>query len=191
MAKTVKVDKRAFRAEVSRLASMANKRIQRLENAGLESSPAYKKWISEGGEKFGVRGKDFNQVQAELARLRRFIDAETSTIRGVNKVLKEMAANTGLKYENLEELRSKSEKFFELSSKVEQYLRTVDDIASAIGYQKIWESINEYIKDAEIDLGDSEMNIDDLTAKVVEIIKVKEDGGTIFNDTGNKWILFK
>lgn len=191
MGKTVKVDKRAFRSEVSRLASMANKRLARLENAGLESSPAYKKWVSEGGEKFGVRGKDFNQVQAELARLRRFVDAETSTIRGVNKVLREMAANTGLKYENLEELRSKSEKFFELSSKVEQYLRTVDDIASAIGYQKIWESINQYIKDAEIDLSDSEMNIDELTAKVVEIIKVKEDGGTIFNDSNNKWILFK
>ena len=55
MGKTVKVDKRAFRSEVSRLASMANKRLARLENAGLESSPAYKKWVSEGGEKFGLQ----------------------------------------------------------------------------------------------------------------------------------------
>ena len=29
--------------EITKLASMANKRLQRLENANLESSPAYKK----------------------------------------------------------------------------------------------------------------------------------------------------
>lgn len=155
-----------LRKEVSRLASMANKRLKRLEEAGLTHSPAYQKWLAEGGKKFGVKGKTINEVQAELARIRNFINAKTSTIRGLNATLKEMAANTGMKYSNLKELHAKSEKFFELASKVEQYLRTVEDIASAIGYQKIWEAINQYVEATETDLTSASIDID----KMVEII---------------------
>lgn len=167
-----------IRAEASRLASIANKRIQRLEKAGLESSPAYQKWIDEGGQKFSVRGKTINEVQSELARLRKFIDAKTSTIRGVNATLKEMAANTGMDYKNIAELRGKADNFFTLASKVEQYLRTVEDIASAIGYQKIWEAINVYVEDANIDLGDSNVNLDQLTELVSSVI-TKHDSGKL------------
>lgn len=178
MNKAVKVDvvwSRNLRRETSRLASMANKRLQRLEKAGLESSPAYQKWIDEGGQKFSVRGKTINEVQAEMARLRKFIDAKTSTIRGINNTLKEMAANTGMTYKNLTDLRAKSENFFNLASKVEQYLRTVEDIASAIGYQKIWEVINQYVKDSSIDLGDSEVDLDRLTEMVSNAITAKDN----------------
>ncbi|WP_457816372.1 hypothetical protein, partial [Staphylococcus aureus] len=129
----------AYRKEASRLVSLANKRVQRLELNGLTDSPAYKAYIASGG-KFGVRGKSHNELQQEVARLNRFINSTTSTIKGVNKTLKEMADNTGITYRDLKELRAKSSKFFELANKVEQYLRTVDDMASAIGYQKIWET---------------------------------------------------
>lgn len=154
------VDQQAFRSEVSRLSSMANKRLARLEQAGLTSSPAYKKWFEDGGAKFGVKGKTINEVQAEMARLNNFINSNTSTIRGLNSTLKEMAVNTGIKYTNIQELHKKAEKFFELSSKVEQYLRTVEDMASAIGYQKIWEAVNQYVKETGVDLGSSNLDID-------------------------------
>lgn len=156
--------------EISRLASMANKRLTRLENANLTSSPAYKKWAENGQVKFGVKGKTHNELQRELSRLEKFLSAETSTIRGTNNVLKEMAKNTGIKFKNLTDLRSKADKFFELASKVEQYLRTVDDIASAIGYQKIWEAINTYVKDANVDLSNSETDIDSLTETVSKML---------------------
>ena len=161
---------KAVKAEMSKLASMANKRITRLENANLESSPAYKKWVADGSVKFGVKGKTHNELQAELSRLKNFINAETSTIRGVNNTLKEMAKNTGIKYKNLTDLRAKADKFFELASKVEQYLRTVDDIASAIGYQKIWEAINTYTKESKTDLANSETDIDSLVANVTDML---------------------
>lgn len=156
--------------EISKLASMANKRLARLENANLTSSPAYKKWAENGQVKFGVKGKSHNELQRELSRLEKFLSAETSTVRGTNRVLKEMAKNTGIKFKNLTDLRSKAAKFFELSSKVEQYLRTVDDIASAIGYQKIWEAINTYVKDANIDLANSENDIDSLVETVSKML---------------------
>ena len=93
---------KAVKAEMSKLASMANKRIARLESANLESSPAYKKWVDDGSVKFGVKGKTHNELQAELSRLKNFINAETSTVRGVNNTLKEMAKNTGIKYRDWE-----------------------------------------------------------------------------------------
>lgn len=162
---------RKFRRETSRLASLANKRLQRLEKNQLTDSPAYQKYLREGGQRFGVKGKDYNQVQSEVARLRRFINSETSTIRGINNNLKEMASNTGIKYNNLKELRQKASKFFELSSKVEQYLRTVDDMASAIGYQKIWEAVNQYVETNEGALDSGEDNIDSMIKAVTDAIK--------------------
>ena len=161
---------RMYRAQASKLASLANKRVARLESNGLTDSPAYKAYIETGG-KFGVRGKDHNQLQSEVARLKKFIESTTSTVRGVTNTLKEMASNTGIKYENLKDLRSKAAKFFELSSKVEQYLRTVDDMASAIGYQKIWEAINQYVKSGEIDLSSSDGDIDGMVKAVTDAIK--------------------
>lgn len=163
--------------EITKLASMANKRLQRLEKAGLDNTPAYQKWLKTGGQKFSVKGKDYNQIQQELSRLRNFINAETSTIRGANNVLKNMAEVTGLKYKNLTDLRQKSKQFFDLSSKVEQYLRDVDDIASAIGYQKIWEAINIYVKNSKTDLAESEDELDHISSVVDLLIQAPNNRG--------------
>lgn len=176
------------RAEIRKLTAKANKRIERLEKNGLESSPAYQKWLADGEVKFSVKGKDHNQLQKEVSRLKRFLESETSTVRGVNRTLKEMAKNTGIKYKNLKDLRTKSAKFFELASKVEQYLRTVDDIASAIGYQKIWEAINKYTKQRGEALGEGEADIDAMVKTVTDMLKAtnldKSKG-----DSGDWWYI--
>lgn len=172
------------RREASRLASLANKRVQRLEANGLQDSPAYQMYLKTGG-KFGVKGKTHNELQQEVSRLKRFIDMNTSTVKGVTTTLKEMAANTGISYANMKELKQKSAKFFELASKVEQYLRTVEDMASAIGYQKIWETINQYVKSGEIDLSSADGDIDGMVKAVTDAIKQYET--PINNRTTGKW----
>lgn len=182
---------REYRAEASRMASLANKRLDRLEQNGLEKSPAYQGYLANGGQKFSVRGKTYNEVQAEVARMKAFIDANTSTVRGVNNYLKEIAANTGIKYKTLTDLREKSTKFFELADKVEQYLRTVDDMATAIGYQKIWEQINQYTDSNRIDLASSEVSVEDMIEDVTQAIREFEKPEFLnFNDiqgVSNGW----
>ena len=173
---------KAYRNEANRLVSLANKRIRRLEKNGLQSSPAYQAYLANGGQPFSTKGKDYNQLQSEVSRLKRFIDSETSTVKGVNTYLKDIAKNTGIKYKNLTELREKADKFFELSSKIEQYLRQVEDIASAIGYQKIWESINVYVKDNRIDLSQTNLSIDEM---VDTISKAIADFDNPIHDTVN------
>lgn len=187
-----KMDAKQYRATALKVMSMANKRLARLEKSNLTDSPAYQKYVdSKGNAKFSVKGLDHNQLQQEMSKVKKFVQSKTSTVRGINSTLKEMANNTGIKYKNLKELRDKSKSFFELSSKVEQYLRNVDDIASAIGYQKIWEAINTYVKNESIDLKESENDIDSMVQAVTGLINQFESGSqfTMKGDDSNWWFI--
>lgn len=166
-----------LRREASRLVSMANKRLIRLESNKLTDVPAYQQLVDIMGNKprFSIRGKDYNELQREISRMRRFLDAKTSTVRGANQVLKEMAKNTGIKYKTMKELREKAKLFFELANKVEQYLRTVHDIASAIGYQKIWEAVNTYVKDIQRNIDISKLDLERAVFEISEAIREYEE----------------
>ena len=159
-----------YRKEASRLAAMANKRVARLEANNLQDAPAYKGYIESGGGKFSVKGRTHNELQREVARMQKFIVAKTSTVTGVNNYLKGIAANTGIKYSNMKDLKAKAATFFTLSNKVEEYLRTVEDMASAIGYQRIWEAVNEYVQTARIDMSDANLSIDDMVLTISKAI---------------------
>lgn len=190
---STKADERAehireLRRKTSQLASKANKRIQRLERNNLTTTPAYERYIAEGAQKFGVKGKSYNEVQRELARLRRFLESETSTVRGAHSVLKDMAANTGIKYKNFEELKTRSSQFFELASKVEQYLRNVEDAASAIGYKQIWDAINKYTQEQGANLEDIDQSLDTMTQNITKAL-MKYD--TPVMEHGSAWYPLK
>ena len=167
-----KQDYQALKREVSRLASMANKRLVRLENNGFEDSPAYKQWIESGGEKFSVRGKDYNALQKELARVRQFVNAKTSTIRGAQSVLKAIAANTGANFKG-KELWAQASNFFRVASMIEQYIRNTEDVASAIGYQKIWTAINQYTKANGIDLAAMQVDMEQMVGNIAQMIGIE------------------
>ena len=179
-AKLYKMDAKQYRKEASKVISMANKRLARLEKSNLTDSPAYAKLVdSKGSPKFSVRGLDHNQLQSEMSKVKKFVQAKTSTVRGINTTLKEMANNTGIKYKNLKDLRSKASSFFTLASKVEQYLRNVEDVASAIGYQKIWEAINQYVKSENLEFDEVEDSLEGLT-NIVDGLLNGYDKGDIF-----------
>lgn len=175
-----KMDAKQYRREASKVISMANKRLARLEKSNLTDSPAYAKLVdSKGNPKFSVKGLDHNQLQSEMSKVKKFVQSKTSTVRGINTTLKEMANNTGIKYKNLKDLRAKASSFFTLASKVEQYLRNVEDVASAIGYQKIWEAINQYVKSENADFDEVENSVEGLT-NIVDGLLNGFDKGDIF-----------
>lgn len=165
-----RAETRALKAEISRKASLANKRLKRLEEKGLTSSPAYKQWLESGGQKFSVKGKSYNELQAELARVNHFIDAKTSTIRGVNRVLQDIAQTTGIETKDIAKIQKHATKFFELTNKIEEYLRNTEDSASAIGYRKIFETVSNYVKQEKIDLGKSKQDIDSIMPDLIEMM---------------------
>ena len=134
------------------MASAANKRLNRLQANDLQALPAFQAWEQNGAIKFSVKGKDYNQLQSEYWRLKNFLDDRTSTVRGANDFLREMAKNTGIKYNGLADLKEKSRSFFELAEKIKQYNKAIGQAAAALDYQKIWAQINEYVKRGDIEL---------------------------------------
>lgn len=158
------------RKQINRLVSVANKRIVRLKNNKLDDSPAMK-FVPESG-KFSIKNKHGNALRSEVAKMRSFLRAQTSTIRGYDKLLKDLAKTTGMHYNKVRDIRARSARFFELASKVEQYLRNVQGIASSVGYEKIWEAINEFVKTENTDLlKNTNVSVDDLILDIVNMIE--------------------
>ena len=157
---------RAFRQEVSRQSAIVNKRMKRLEEKGLTDTPAYMQYIRLGAEPFSIRGKSYQEVQRTMGEVRSLIEATTSTIRGATNYYERMAENTGLEYESIKELQQTSPVFFELHSKIEQYLGNLHDIASAIDYEQIWTAINEYVEANKVDLANSKQSLEKMAENI-------------------------
>ena len=178
-----------LRKEVSRMASMANKRIDRLERNNLTMLPAYQAWESNGAVRFSVKGKSYEETQAEYWRLKKFLDDRTSTVKQANNFLKEMAENTGIQYNGLEDLKAKSAKFFELADLIKQYNQSINQSAQALDYQKIWKDINTYVLDTDADLADA-MSSEEQLEKFLEymnMVKPVENNQEGFSLNGNNW----
>lgn len=164
-----------LKREIQRKANIAHKRLKRLEKNNLTELPAYKQWVKEGAVRFGVRGKNVEQLQQELNRVNRFLESKTSLVREANKYLKETADIVGVKYKSVKELPELLSNFFRLSDKVEEYLRLTEGSASAIGYHKIWEVVNEVVEVEEMTMDMTDEQLEELMAKVIEAIGIESE----------------
>lgn len=165
MGKKVKIApskyEREFRAEARRLVSMANKRIRRMNKNGLDT-PAMRALQKDGIAAFSVKGKTFNEVQAEYYRMQRFLNDATSTVKGANEMLKTMADNIGFKYKKIKDIQAYAKQFFDLAERIKQYLKETETAANALNYRKIWTSINEYVQESSVDLAGAETDLQEL-----------------------------
>ena len=158
---------RKYRQEASRKVSMANKRLKRMEEQNLTMSPSYKKWAEEGGQKFGVRGKSTQEVKAEVARLNKFLNQTTSTVRGTKKYMDNIASQVGIKnYDSFQSLNTQLKDFFEISDRVREYLKNSKEIAVSIGYKKIWEEVNEYAESVGKDFAELNKDIVEIASSI-------------------------
>lgn len=182
-----------LKKETSRLASMANKRLRRLESNELTDLPAYQSWVKGGSIKFSVANKDYNQLQAEFWRLKNFLDNKTSLVRQANNFLKEIAHNTGIKYNSLGELKAQTSQFFRLADKIKEYYRLSENTALALDYQKIWEQINVQLKQGNITLSGEQSTEQILDRFIEELDKVQpvETNQEGYKDDGDEWDFVK
>ncbi len=182
-----------LKKEVSRMASMANKRLRRLERNDLTNLPAYQAWERNGSIKFSVKGKDYNQLQSEYWRLKNFLDARTSTVREANKFLREMAEDTGIKYNGIADLKAKSKQFFELADKIKEYYKKIDETARAIDYRAIFEQINVMVEQglAELGMEESTENILQRYIEQLEKIEPVESGNEGYKRGDTDWDFVK
>lgn len=158
-----------YRQEASRKVSMANKRLKRMEEQDLTMSPAYKKWVEEGGQKFGIKGKSTQEVRAEVARLNKFLKQTTSTVRGTKKYLTNVAGQVGIvNYNSFQSLNSQLKDFFEVSDKVREYLKNSKEVSVSIGYKKIWEEVNEYAETVGKEFNSLNQDIVEISKSIIQ-----------------------
>ena len=166
---------RKFRRDASRMADVANKRIARLEKNKLTDSPAYQRYIENGEARFGIRGKSYNEVQAMVSKMEKFLDAKTSTVTGIKSWANNVLEKTGVSYSSLNKLKKEASKVFELMSKTEQYLRQVDDLGSAFDSDQIMDTVRTFVKDGTIDLEDSRDTLDEMVLRITDALKEMDE----------------
>ena len=170
-------EQKALRAQVSHLASMANKRLDRLEKNELTSSPAYQKWEQNGSHRFSVSGKSYSEVQSEYWRVKDFLEMRTSSVTGTKAVLQEIATNIGwgkIDFDNIALTQEQLSNFFAIANTVSQYLDSVDESAAALDYQEIWNTINAAYQQGKIDFNNAELDAEQMQGIVSEMLVLEE-----------------
>lgn len=164
--------------ELNRLNSLANKRVKRLKEKGIKS-PALRGMP----DKFTNRGKTRAEKLRDYHRVSKFVNSETSTLRGVKKTFKNILNNTGLDDVILEkttldinslgtsQIIDLTNEFFSLSSMVEDYLTSKGDFLS---YDKVWDYVKHEMKlDSSDDIELDGMNRDEMLHNI--IVKIHND----------------
>lgn len=166
-------EQKALRAQVSQLASMANKRLDRLEKNELTLSPAYQKWEQNGSHRFSVGGKSYPEVQSEYWRVKDFLEMRTSSVTGTKAVLQEIATNIGwgdIDFDNIALTQEQLSNFFKIADTVSQYLDSVDESAAALDYQEIWDTINAAYQQGKIDFNNAELDAEQMQGIVSQML---------------------
>lgn len=169
----IESEQKALRAQVSQLASMANKRLERLEKNELTSSPAYQKWEQNGSHRFSVGGKSYSEVQSEYWRVKDFLEMRTSSVTGTKAVLQEIATNIGwgkIDFDNIALTQEQLSNFFKIADTVSQYLDSVDESAAALDYQEIWDTINAAYQEGKIDFNNAELDAEQMQGIVSKML---------------------
>ena len=152
--------KQKLYTKLKALYAEAKRNIRDLQSHNLGDTPAIQKLEENGKIKFSVKGKTYNELQSDYFRLKRFMEAETSTVKGATNVLENIAKNINIQYNDLNEIIVKSRAFFDIASKVEQILESQSQLAFTMGYQTIWTAVNNMVERKKINLQDMP-NIED------------------------------
>lgn len=165
----MKKKEKELRQEARRLVSLANKRLKRIEQQGLTESPAYKKFVEDGKQKFGIKGKSTEEVKQEVARMNDFIKKQTSTVKGTKQYLNNVANSVGITdFNNYKDLQKQLNTFFRGVDKVRDYLRNSKEVSVAIGYSKIHEVVSDYVEEVGDNLDSIDDLVEEMAGKVIE-----------------------
>ena len=188
-------EQKALRAQVSQLAGIANKRLDRLEKNELTSSPAYQKWEQNGSHRFSVSGKSYSEVQSEYWRVKDFLEMRTSSVTGTKAVLQEVATNIGwgkIDFTDIASTQEQLSNFFTMADTVSQYLESVDESAAALDYQEIWNTINAAYQQGKIDFNSAELDAEQMQGIVSEMMVLEGTQGMLemFDDVIDEFMPF-
>lgn len=161
------------RQAVSRLASAANKRIQRLIKANIETPALYE--AKESGGKFSTKGKDINELRAEFIRVKDFLVSPSSTVTGAKALRNDI--REGLE---LRGISINNEDFNKLFNMYMDLRGSNPDIVARTLKYKLLRNI-----EINIDSNDNS-TVDELTKRIVNALEsIYNPGGPQYEGTAN------
>ena len=83
------LDEQQLRNAVKSMGGVANKRLKRMENRGINFGEDSGNETTSGVKRFSVRGKSFNDLKNEFKRVRNFLSNPQSSLTGMKRALKE------------------------------------------------------------------------------------------------------
>ena len=181
----------AERKAVSKLAAVANKRILRLEKNGLQNTHAYRKYLQDGGRKFGVKGKSNEEVQEEVGRLIRFLDAADSTVKGARASIKKQADAFGITYKTVKEMQSKYEQFMKIFAPLKKIYEDQYGAAMVLDYNRVTTAAKTYLDTSKWELEMTEEAVAEAIAHLKKVAGFYEEriptpnGGVLLKNSGN------
>ena len=166
-------DIRDMKQGIHRKIGIANKRIDRLAEQGLEDAPALRNLREVAGiERFSIKGyKGKNELRRLEAMLDKFIGRKTSTVTGVKNWQKGIADSLGVNYEKVSEIGNHLDKYLELLNKLTEYQKSQGGIEE--GSERRVTAVNKYIQENEIDM--SKIDPDDLVELVDDMMGEEEE----------------
>lgn len=140
-----------FRKRVLKIQSMVNKRLKRIEEAGLTEESVYSalrdRLGADGQIRFSVKGKNAAQLTAQYWQMMNFINAKTSTVKGIRQQMKETAKAIGYKFaKNGFTANAQLADFFKISRVLEDYYTAINNRARAMDYRRMFYAINRAIQ---------------------------------------------
>lgn len=121
-----KLNEKDLRALTTRLVSAANKRLARLDKAGINYTPALHSLYTQGKRRFSVTGKHLNKLRMEFANVRNFLNDKTSSVQGYKKFAKKFSDLFGLDYQKTLNKHTKEGKQFAGIQEVIELLKEYD-----------------------------------------------------------------
>ena len=124
------------------LNTAANKRLRNIEKSGLkELSPAYISVKEYRNARFKSRGQERATTIADLNDVMRFMQNETSNVKGTRLNAEIASKNTGVAVEDLP-------RFFKI---YEQFKKEKPLLLYQATYSKVWDSLRQFVEDNSSD----------------------------------------
>lgn len=89
------LDERQLKEAIKSMGRVANTRLKRMENAGVNFGEETGDDTTSGVRRFGVRGKSFNVLKNEFKRVRNFLNNPQSSLTGMWRAVKEVKRKWG------------------------------------------------------------------------------------------------
>lgn len=149
-----------FKKRLLAMQSAVNKRLARIEQAGLTEDSIYRNLREQGlindkGQvRFSVKGKNWQELQTQYYQMLRVLNAKTGSVKSIREHAKSLAKTIGFSFtKNGFTLNAQLTDFFRVYRVLEDYYDKVQKSAIAMDYRRLFRAIEKSLSIEKSSIG--------------------------------------